>query len=309
MGLGEGMETARVKSTFPTPETTYGVLRNGSYLEVPESQLRRGDIDVTTGQIVTQIYPSMIDPTLGEMGGPEWDTPASNSLAAKQLAAYLKQEMGGGTGGSGSTPRVVYPWEQANVEAETAYKQKQTSLLGMPSSADEWIISSLWNRVQRGEITDAQATQMFLDMQAQQSAIDAQVEQQQMEADWASQRFSAASSMWNQAAQLYAEAMPYALRPGQTYYPGFEPGGPIQNANVMANLPYNAESYKFQPIQYNPWQEAQQVIQQYGQTPQFGPISASPVQAPQGQAPAQGQLSPQQVSAWQQAIIAARGGQ
>jgi len=49
---------------------------------------------------------------------------------------------------------------------------------------------------------------------------------------------------WQLQSQNWREALPYQIRAGQEWAPGFEPGGIVEAAYRQANVPYNPEVWR-----------------------------------------------------------------
>lgn len=90
----------------------------------------------------------------------------------------------------------------------------------------------------------------------QQAELARQYNEEQAQAQRQLQLFGNLGNLWQQAAH-------YQVAPGQTYYRGFQPGGPYERLIQMAGGQYSPEQYRVATQQFDPaalWRAAAQMV-------------------------------------------------
>lgn len=194
--------------------------------------------------------PDEVDPDTGRKGRyipapgmpqakpkePEWFTPNTSSpflLREKPDGTFEREPNPNYREPRDPTGRTAFPWEEK--EAGLRNQLLELQLGGTDPASVRW-------------------QQEFGYKKDQDELQRQQVEQQQ--------KLARQQAAWRAASdmiQTQQQMAPYALRPGQEYHTGWEPGGMREELARKLNLPYNPETFRVAPVDFDweqRWREA-----------------------------------------------------
>lgn len=139
-------------------------------------------------------------------------------------------------------------------ELETAAKGERTGAGRAPSEA-ELVINHLAQRIRAGNLDVDKANAMFEDYLGIGKGA----------APSRGAELSFAANMADVSQRAFQQSLPYMLPRGQEFYPGAEPGGPLEQLYRQGGAQYNPQNFRVPQVEQGAWQQAiAPLIEQFG---------------------------------------------